>query len=165
MELKPHPRRKNLRMPNFDYGEPGFFFVTICTANKNNLFGSVLNGEMVLNSYGVIAGELWLEIPDHFPSVELDEFIIMPNHIHGILSLSAKLNLPELPNKLPEEKSPTLGIIVGSYKSAVSKRINLRRNTPGDSIWHRSYYDHILRTNEEAELTFKYMEFNPDRFE
>ncbi len=125
------------------------------------MFGSVLNGEMVLNSYGAISGELYLEIPGHFPNTELDEFIIMPNHIHAVLSIIDLGIFLESTMQPKIEISTLLGTIMGSYKSAVSKRINSVRNTREASVWHRSYYDRIISHANELAGIREYIISNP----
>jgi len=83
-------RIPSIRLQNYDYSGDGYYFVTICTKNREHFFGNVVNKEMVLNGLGQIAVQYWLEIPKHFPNVILDEFVIMPNHIHGIIIIENK---------------------------------------------------------------------------
>lgn len=165
MQTKPSPRRKELRLPNFDYSEPGWYFVTICIVERLNLFGLVNNGNVVLNAYGTIAQDTWLHIPKHFPNVELDEFIIMPNHIHGILSLTEDGNFLEADKQTLNAITPSLGTLVGAYKAAVSKKINLIRNTPGDSVWQRNYYEHIVSSLTELVRICEYIAGNPSNWQ
>ena len=80
--------RRSIRLQGYDYSQPGIYFITICTKNHECLFGEILNGEMRLNDFGKIAHQCWLEIPNHFPHIQLDEFVIMPDHIHGIIILN-----------------------------------------------------------------------------
>ena len=82
------PHRWTLRLPEFDYSQPGAYFVTIVTQDRILLFGEILNGEMILNEVGKSVAELWLSIPEHFSNVELGEYVVMPNHIHGIISIN-----------------------------------------------------------------------------
>lgn len=165
MQTRPSPRRKELRLPNFDYSEPGWYFVTICIVERLNLFGLVNNGNVVLNAYGAIAQDTWLHIPKHFPNVELDEFIIMPNHIHGILSLTEDGNFLEADKQTLNAITPSLGTLVGAYKAAVSKKINLIRNTPGDSVWQRNYYEHIVSSLTELVRICEYIAGNPSNWQ
>jgi hypothetical protein len=83
-----NPQRRNLRVPEFDYSQPGAYFVTIVTQDRKTFFGQVFDGEMVLNDVGKMVEEVWIAIPKHFPNVELGAFVIMPNHIHGIISIT-----------------------------------------------------------------------------
>ncbi len=94
------PHRRNHRLHEFDYSQPGAYFVTIVTQVRKTLFGNIVNGEIVLNDIGKMVDELWIDIPNHFPSVELGEFVIMPNHIHGIITIKVgarhAVPLPEI---------------------------------------------------------------------
>jgi REP element-mobilizing transposase RayT len=131
---------------------------------------------MVLTEWGKIAEKLWYEIPDHFENVLLDEFIVMPNHVHGILVILAgeRGTIVGVQHAVPLKdtsesqrinvKPGSLGAIVRSYKSAVSRYINQQRRTPGASIWQRNYYDHIVQNIEELYSTRKYILNNPKKW-
>jgi REP element-mobilizing transposase RayT len=80
--------RRSIRLDGYDYSQPGIYFITLCTYNRECLFGEILNGEMRLNEFGKMTQQCWLEIPNHFPQTQLDEYIIMPDHIHGIIILN-----------------------------------------------------------------------------
>ncbi len=101
---KKHHRR-SIRLKGYDYTQPGAYFITICTQNRECLFGEVVDGRMVLNELGQVARECWLAIPDHFPHSRLDEFVIMPNHVHGIIWIVGPDGKKELPavgwNRIP----------------------------------------------------------------
>ena len=110
--------RRSIRLKGYDYSQEGLYFITLCTQNRANLFGKIENKEMSLNDAGRIANECWLNIPNHFPNVILHEFIIMPNHVHGIIELvgannyspdkiSQEFNSPE--NNLPENQLTKIG--------------------------------------------------------
>lgn len=117
MQQSPQPKFKNKyrigshRLQNWDYSNDGFYFVTICTKNKQHFFGEIKNQEMILNQFGKIAQKFWQEIPQHFNNTELDEFIIMPNHIHGIIGIknencrNADLSRFKTTNDLPHFKN------------------------------------------------------------
>ena len=175
------------RYQGYDYSLPGKYFVTICTKNKTPYFGKIENGEMKLSDIGIIARDLWIAIPDHCPNIGLDEFVIMPDHIHGIISIktNSDSNIVETmhasflqtniqnPTKCCTTKSNyncdsgktrispkpgSLGAIVGSYKSAVSKIIH--RFDP-DFKWQPRFYDHIIRSDSELSRIRKYIRENP----
>ena len=181
--------RRSIRLKGYDYSQPGAYFITICTANRACLFGEVVDGNMQLNPMGHIARQCWLAIPDHFPNTALDEFIIMPNHVHGIIWIVEKPNvenddandaivgathaivgathaspLHTQPNPPRGPKRQSIGAIVGSYKSAVTKRINERRNTPGATVWQRNYYEHVIRNDESLNRIRQYILENPIRW-
>jgi REP element-mobilizing transposase RayT len=143
--------RKRLRLRGRDYAEPGFYFVTICTAGRREIFGSVENDTVILSDLGKIADECWRAIPEHFRGVQLGTFIIMPNHIHGLVLL---------PTRLPGEDvvTPHLSDVVGQFKAAVSRTAKVQ------SLWQRSFMDRIVRDGDELERIRAYILMNPERW-
>lgn len=139
--------RKSIRLKDFDYSQNGTYYITICTKNRENLFGDIINDKMIFNKYGKIAENVWLEIPVHFPYVVLDEYIIMPNHIHGILIVDVGNRQMSVRNRhacsLHQPQYKTIPVIIGSFKSAASKLIH--NEGFHDFKWQRSYYDHVIR--------------------
>ena len=171
MPLKFDPQkhhRRSIRLKGYDYSQPGAYFVTIVTWQRECLFGEIVDGVMKLNDFGKIADECWRVIPEHFPFVELGAHIIMPNHAHGIISIidndrrGAAMLRPyhddENPHKI-NVKPGSLGAIVRSYKSTVSYRINKEHNATG--IWQRNYYERVIRTEQEMAKIWDYIEANP----
>ena len=158
-------------MPEYDYTEPGAFFVTVNCFQKQKLFGKVVGEGVRLNKFGSLARECWQSIPDHFPSVTLDAFIVMPNHIHGVLFINetviASMDVPvraqhaapprqDMPRVLPG----SLGAIIRSYKSAVTRSVNRLRASPGASVWHRNYYERVIRSQRELDSIRHYIVYN-----
>ena len=134
------------------------------------MFGEIENEIMIMNEFGNIAKNEWLKTTDIRDNVELSEYVIMPNHVHGIIVLNtvgAYGNTPLLPNTLrsnkPVFKSPskTIGAIIRGYKSAVTKKINILRNTPGMPVWQRNYYEHIIRNEKSYYRIAEYILNNP----
>ena len=124
--------RQSIRLKGFDYSQDGQYFITICTHSHQPLFGEVVKEEMVINQIGNIVNHQWLKIPDRFKGVQLDAFVVMPNHFHGIISF-----LESLPGQ-------TIGKIVGAYKSlAANEYIKLckQNNLPVKKLWQRNYYE------------------------
>ena len=168
--IKPN-RRNSLRLSGYDYSQPGAYFVTMVTRQRENLFGDVLNGTMQLNEYGIIAKERWLAIPRHFSNVELGAFVIMPNHGHGIIIImdrvvvGAQHAAPQRPAPLrpqqPNVKSGSLSAIVRSYKSAVTKYIHEIDEFSPEKIWQRGFHDRIIRDEDEWSRIHLYIEANP----
>ncbi len=138
-------RRKGLRLKGFDYSSRRAYFVTICS-HSNRL---VFNKKNIKN----IIMETWEKIPEHYHSVSLDKFIIMPNHIHGILWMVNH-------NKPGRSQIPTLGNIIGSFKSGVTRDIRKRKLMKG-KIWKRNYFDRIIRNDEESNMIRQYILNNP----
>ena len=180
--------RKSLRYPGFDYSAQGYYFLTFATHNLEPLFGMIESGKIVLNEFGRIAEEEWLRNAEVRKNIGLDLHVIMPNHIHGIIVIEKKgdpargkassctgepagrpeidpdrpFNISELENiDSFSLKSGTIGAILGQYKSIVSKRINALRRTPKKPVWHRNYFEHIIRDEEELKRIRKYIENNP----
>jgi putative transposase len=155
--------RKEIRLKGYDYSSPGEYFVTFCTKEREHLFGKVVNGTMTLNSIGVTTVGCWNELPLHYPNVELDEFIVMPNHIHGIIRIVG--NPVRARHASPEQKRRNnLGDIVGSFKSAVTDRVNRIRYTPGATIWQRGYCEHVIRDDRSLNNIRDYIATNPRRW-
>ncbi len=143
-----HPERKPNRIPYYDYSLPNYYFVTICTHQKQCMFGSVEQ----LNGFGQIAEDYLLQIPSHFPNAIIDKYVIMPNHIHAIIilqdtSIDARRDLP---------------VIIGQYKAAVSQK--LHRAMPGRIIWQKSFYDRIIRNEKGYREAWQYIDENPVRW-
>lgn len=163
---KKHHRR-SIRLKGHDYTSAGAYFITIVTYLRECLFGEIANGEMVLNDYGRIADEFWRSIPEHFHNVELGAFVVMPNHIHGIIVITdvevgatqcvAPTSITKKPPRGPKPRS--IGAIVGSFKSAVSYRLNKQYNIT--NIWQRNFYERIIRNDDEWNKTHLYIEANP----
>lgn len=168
---KKHHRR-SIRLKGYDYTSPGAYFITVVTYQRECLFGEIVNGEMVLNDYGRVADEFWRAIPEHFHNVELGAFVIMPNHIHGIIVITDVANVgatqrvpervcvaPTTPSSPRGPKPRSIGAIVGPFKSAVSYRLNKQFNIT--NIWQRNFYERIIRDDDEWNKTHLYIEANP----
>ena len=158
-------QRKLNRWPGFDYSSPGLYFVTICTSGRQELFGQIMNDQMLLNETGQIANKFWLEIPKHFVNCELNEFVVMPNHIHGILFIYYK-NEDEhrkiVGNAYMRSLRNTkmlLSQIIQLYKAAVTREIN--KNFDFHFCWQKSFYDRVLRNEKEFKIRREYIANNP----
>ena len=157
--LKPYLSYKSLRLRGYDYSRTGAYFVTMCTQNRANLFGKIVKNEMRLNVYGRMVQEVWNGLPWHYPHVVLDAFVIMPNHIHGIVVLSVGAGLKPAPTRhsLPE--------IVRAFKTFSARQINESRHTPGTPVWQRNYYEHIIRNQAALNRIRQYIIDNPGHWE
>ena len=158
-----HPRvsmqRRSMRLPGYDYTRPGAYFVTICALT--HLFGRVRGEEMVLSPIGVIARECWEEIPNHFEQVRLDTYVVMPDHVHGILVFR------DDPGRTPAVGrvcSGSLGAVVRSFKSAVAARVHAVRGSRDHPVWQRNYFDRIIRDTSDLERVRQYIRENPARW-
>ena len=163
--------RRSIRLPGFDYTQQGAYFVTICSSGRECLFGEIHSGEMHLNTWGGMVSLCWQDIPRHFPSVDLDAFVVMPNHVHGILVLAETVGathaspLPKDTSVHPRGPTPqSVAAIVGSLKAAVTKRVNENRSTRGQRVWQRNYYEHVIRDEEDYYVIRQYIGHNPQRW-
>lgn len=173
--------RRSIRLHGYDYTRYGVYFITICEVHRECLFGEGRDGKVRLNEFGEIVREEWLRTPTLRPYVHLEEFIVMPNHFHGILVVDhraagvgatraspclrtetrARHVTLQLQNEMPHGPKPgSVGSIVGSFKSAVSRRINAVRDTPGSRVFQRDYYDHIIHGGELQAIA-RYIRDNP----
>ena len=161
--------RQSIRLRDWDYRSAGYYFVTICTHQRNNLFGKVVNGDMCFNEYGQIVENAWQAISSHekFSHVQLGDWIVMPNHLHGIIVIEEPVDVDEDEKQwlFGKVQPGSLGIIVGSTKSLVARRINNMRRTPGASVWQRGYYERIIRNEQELNAIICYIQQNPARWQ
>jgi len=158
--------RRSIRLSEYDYTKGGAYFVTICTANRECLFGQVLEGEMHVNEFGKVVLECWEWLSKPYSYATLDARILMPNHLHGIIVIndddSQKGGSRTAPTIFPKRKP--LGRLVGAFKTVSTKRINELRQTPGFALWQRNYYEHIIRNENSLNKIRDYILGNPSRW-
>ena len=174
--------RRSIRLKGYDYSQPGAYFITICTYRRACLLGDVIEGDMHLNPLGNMAWQCWQAIPDHFPHAVLDAFVVMPNHVHGIVWIVDGLNpsaamvgasdyspLPDSPpqpspthSSYPRGTSKTIGSMVRGFKIGVTKWA--RQNTDIYAVWQRNYYEHIIRNDRALNAIRQYIAGNPARW-
>ena len=140
-------RIPSIRLQKHNYSSSGYYFITICAKNKKCFFGNIINDVMQLNDVGKIVQKHWLKIPNHFPLVTLDEFVIMPNHIHGILVIRNTMR-----------KKICLGLIINQYKRICTIKIKQNYNF---FAWQTRFYDRIIWNNISLENTRQYIRNNP----
>lgn len=175
---KKHHRR-SIRLKGYDYTQAGGYYVTIVAWHRELLFGEIVNAEMVLSRYGEIVQKWWNEITSHFPNVETGAFVVMPNHVHGIIFILERRGAVPAPNdniiqyaqggETPPLQSstafqgtPTLGQIIAYFKYQSSKKMNAVENTGTvTKFWQRNYYEHILRDETDLQNKTDYIEANP----
>ena len=160
--------RRSIRLESYDYSQAGAYFVTICTQNRRCLFGDIADGIMVLNATGRMV-EKWLhELPKKFNGIKLDEYLIMPNHIHAIIvieNVGAIHELPLPPNNPMHRRRMLIPKIIGYIKMNSAKLINQSRNTPGTRVWQRNYYEHVIRNEADMTEVREYILNNPTRWD
>lgn len=161
MKTTSHPVRKKLRLENHDYRSPGYYHIVILTENRENILGHIDQGIMNLSPFGQVFQGILENISDVMSNIEIIKFQVMPNHVHLLINL-VEIDDSKKSVSIPEFVSRIKTYSVWKYKNDQSSENNPKIPT---RAWHRSYYDHILRSDEEAELKFKYIEFNPDQYE
>jgi len=173
-------RRKSNRLKGYDYSQSGMYYITICTRDRENLLSKIeINGgvglaptlnnaaKSVLTRIGEIVDRNWTEIPDHFPNIVLDEYVIMPNHFHGILIVKSGDRENAVPERAPASDAPplSLGSIIGSFKSrcVVENLKHIKENGLDETgkIWQRNYHDQIIRNEDDLKRFRKYIRDNP----
>ncbi len=160
--------RRSIRLKGYDYAQAGAYFVTICAWQRECLFGEIVDDEMRLNDFGRVVEEEWLRTAEVRPNVDLDAFVIMPNHVHGTIVIcddgmgaSVGATRQVAPTRLA---AGSLGAIIGQIKSITAKRINALRNTPGQPVWQRNYHEHIIRSETALNNIRQYIAHNPMRW-
>lgn len=159
--------RHSLRIKNYNYSLPGAYFITICTYRKENIFGYIIDGKIELNVLGKITVREWLKTFQIRKNIQLDEYVIMPNHFHGIIILTDNGGgvLQYAPTNEFRSPSQTIGSIIRSFKSAVTRQIKRLDYPFFYSVWQRNYYEHIIRNERELNRIREYMQNNPLRWQ
>jgi len=167
-------RIKSSRLQSWDYRWAGAYFITICTQDNVHYFGKITDDKMQLSNIGILADVLWYEIKNHSKDVELADFVVMPNHVHGILKLNklddsnqTTMSASSLNNQQQNTmatispKKGSISTIVRSYKSAVSKHAH---RLGYDFSWQSRFHDHIIRNQESYKNIIDYIKTNPQRW-
>jgi putative transposase len=163
-------RRKSLRLKGYDYSKPGEYFFTICTRNREDLLGEIVHGEMMPNEVGAIVKRCWIELPDHCPNIQLDKFVVMPNHVHGIIRILdvddcrvVRSNDPTVNHHSSiSPKRGSLPVVIRTFKAAVTTLS--RRDGRNSFGWQRGYYEHVIRDDTSLAKIREYIVTNPQRW-
>ena len=169
MPAERRDRKKN-RLEDYDYSQDGYYFVTICTKNMVERFGEIRDDKMILSPIGEIVDQCWQAIPEHFPNVELDEYVVMPNHVHGVIVIENNNDvgvqnfepLHDKINKFQHIIPRSLGSIIRGFKIGVTKYC--RNNNCGNVVWQRNFYDHIIRNERSLTRIREYIHNNPSQW-
>ncbi len=155
-------RRRPLRLRWYDYTRPGAYFVTVCAHRQSFLFGRIVDGAMHPNGFGTIVEACWRALPEHYPHVGPDAFVVMPNHVHGILVLAHDaVNGRSTGTALSRHG---LSEIVRAFKTFSSRRINDLRHGRGAPVWQRGFYEHVIRNERSLGRIRDYIESTPRRW-
>jgi len=144
------PNRRSLRLKKYDYSTPGAYFVTACTHNRKCIFGTIQDHQVALSPAGRIVENSWHELREHYRGLELDVFVTMPNHVHGIVFLA--------------DGAPTLSEIIRGFKTYSARHANALRDTAGQPVWQRGFHDHIIRNEKTLSMVREYIVNNPAKW-
>ncbi len=157
-----HHHRRSIRLRGYDYTQAGAYYVTIVTRDRRTLFGDVIDGEMRLNDTGQLIIDAWEWLGTRYRYVELDAYVVMPNHLHGIIVITDD-------GKGGSSVSPasrkSLGRLIGAFKTVSARQVNRALDMPGQRLWQRNYYEHVIRNDEECDRVREYIFCNPMRWE
>lgn len=166
----PQHNRRSIRLKGYDYSLNGLYFITICTQNRIHQFGEIQDGKMILNANGYLIESIWKDLAVRYTTVILHTFVIMPNHIHGIIQINrdngvGATALPRPETDLTEGRgrthAPTIGNIVAAFKSISTKKYNEKNDVPGFKLWQRNYFEHVIRNDKSYQLISNYIVTNP----
>ena len=164
-----HPGHRSIRLKDYNYSKPGLYFVTICAEGRRCIFGRVASAQVELAAVGRVAHESWVAVPTHFPAVRPHTFVIMPNHVHGLIEIgcqagaqrAAPLQEQESDDKSRHSVKPeSLSAMVRSFKAALTKRARAELDWKGE-IWQRNYFERIVRGGREFSDATRYIAENP----
>ena len=162
--------RRSIRLQGYDYSSAGAYFVTVCAKNRECLFGEIVDGEVRLNSIGQIVDDEWRLSATLRDEIVLDTWVVMPNHVHGIVAIDTSLGgdrpvAPTTNDVASGPRSRSVGAFIAGFKSATTKRINEMRRTFRRPVWQRNYYEHVVRAEDSLERIRFYLADNPARWE
>jgi putative transposase len=175
--------RQSIRLKNYDYTSAGAYFVTLCTFQKQHLFGEIVDAEMVLNELGSIVHFEWKWTEVVRPTVDMDVYVVMPNHLHGIVVLGEDNPAKSTENDVQDDVGAhscnfvclqaaplhrakrSLGSFISQFKATTTKRINQLCDTKGAPVWHPNYYEHVIRDEKDCNRIREYIEYNPQNWQ
>ncbi|MBN2099716.1 MAG: transposase [Dehalococcoidia bacterium] len=152
--------RRSIRLGGYDYAQPGAYFVTICTYQRECLLGEIVDGNVRLSASGQIVADAWVWLAVQYPYVELDVSVVMPNHLHGVVVIRDDVRRGGSRTAPTQGRKP-LGRLIGAFKTVSTKRLNRSRLTPGAPLWQRDFYEHVIRTDAELMAIREYILANP----
>jgi putative transposase len=152
--------RRSIRLSEYDYSQVGAYFITICSHKHECIFGKIENGKMQLNDLGKIVYNEWQKNAEIRKNISLDSFVVMPNHIHGIIVIDYRIKNQSKCEQYGKPTAHTIPTIIRLFKATTTKQINIMRNTFSQSIWQGNYYEHIIRNETSWHLICEYIENN-----
>jgi putative transposase len=170
--------RRSIRLQGYDYGQAGLYFITICAWQRQCIFGEIEDGEMHLNHVGEIARDEWLRTAKIRPNIDIAEFVVMPNHVHGIIAIGDGMDVIGANGRGTMHRAPTDGnekfgkptsntipTIIRGYKAAVTTQVNILRDSPQCPVWQRNYYENVVRSEAEYLRIADYILNNPRQWQ
>jgi len=157
--------RHSIRIKEYDYTKPGAYFITICTYNRVPIFGNIIHTVMVLNEFGKLVQQEWTRTAEIRNRIGLDDFMVMPNHFHGIIITKGTMHRAPTVEQFGKPVSNSIPTIIRGFKSAVTARINAIRHSPRLPVWQRNYYEHIIRDDIDLNTIRQYIRTNPENWE
>jgi putative transposase len=164
--------RRSIRLRGADYSEPGAYFITVCAVGRRCIFGNIEDGRVVLSALGEIVRACWVAIPEHFANASVQEFVVMPNHMHGIIGLTvgARYIVPldqraRTPERFQKPVKGSVPTIVRTFKAAVARRARKELGISSEDVWQRNYFERVLRDGKEFADASRYIHENPGRWE
>ena len=155
--MSDYPKRKSIRLKTYDYSQPGYYFITLCTQNRTPLLGEIVEGMVCLSPLGKVVEEQTELLPGRYDRLLLDKYVIMPNHIHMILRIAERIN-PLPTGAASGEKHSDIPNVVGKWKAGITRRLGGRR------LWQDTYFDRVIRGEEEYLRIWNYIDTNPAKW-
>lgn len=155
--------RRSIRLRGYDYTQAGAYFVTICVGQRKCLLGEIINDEMQLSQLGQIASASWAQLAEQYPYVNLDAWVVMPNHLHGIILITNEIGGGS--RTAPTIQPKSLGRLIGAFKTVSTRQINRVRETPAAPFWQRNFYEHVIRNETSLRALREYVANNPLQWE
>jgi REP element-mobilizing transposase RayT len=155
--------RRSVRLREYDYSSNGYYFVTICTQHREHIFGEIVNGKMALSESGKIVDVWWRKIFVKYDYVLMDEYVIMPNHMHGIMVIVGA-GFPRPQEIMYENRILGIGQIIAFFKYQTTKVMNVLQDMPGNRVWQRNYYERVIRCGAELKNARQYIIDNPRKW-
>ena len=165
--------RRNLRLRGWDYSSPGAYFITVCAKDRLDVFGEIVGGEMRQSEIGEIVANTWRWLPSQYPHVILDEWCVMPDHLHGILVLTDREEFPDDGSTVGDHTEPdgdrdtarrsrkAVGRLIGAFKTVSTKHVNRLRSTPRGMLWQRNFWERVIRDGAALDRIRRYIRENP----
>jgi REP-associated tyrosine transposase len=166
-----HHHRRSIRLKGYDYTQAGAYFITICVYGREPLFGHVAGEVVILSAYGQVVEQCWRSLARHTSRLILDAFVVMPDHLHGILMPQALIDGAASPDIIRATDRPcgtlpgSINALVQNFKSISTRRVNRMRCSPSAPLWQRDYYEHIIRDSADLDRIRRYIADNPTRWE